>query len=268
MGYKTFVGDLIEQVKSGLGGGGTLQPQGLAREVVRKMDGERKRMIGGVFVPDSYKIHLHPEDLKALKPVLKTFTRQLRGLLERRVSEKRYLTTIPELSIAFAPLAELKRKEVLIETGFTEVEGAPEPAAAEPTRRRGGRGPTRPEPVTVREETEVDEDDDRLTRVVMEEVAVIEVVSGEEKGRLVPLAGGEHSFGRGQAASVVLKDPNATLSRIHFRIVIDAGRVRLVDDKSRNGVSVNGEKTRDAFLKHGDLIKAGDIKLKYQIRPT
>jgi hypothetical protein len=47
------------------------------------------------------------------------------------------------------------------------------------------------------------------------------------------------------------------LSREHFRIFGDNGQFRLVDNNSRNGTYLNGEKVDTKVLSHGDCIRAG-----------
>jgi hypothetical protein len=47
------------------------------------------------------------------------------------------------------------------------------------------------------------------------------------------------------------------LSREHFRIFGDNGQFRLVDNNSRNGTFLNGEKIDTKVLSHGDCIRAG-----------
>lgn len=63
------------------------------------------------------------------------------------------------------------------------------------------------------------------------------VLEGREAGRRIPL-GPSQTLGRGCGASVRIDDPQA--SRLHARLVVEGGSVRLEDLGSKNGVRLNG----------------------------
>lgn len=67
--------------------------------------------------------------------------------------------------------------------------------------------------------------------------------------------------GRSPAADVVIDD--ASVSRRHAMVVRRAGRTVLLDDRSRNGISVNGVRTSEAVLSDGDEIVLGRVTLRY-----
>jgi pSer/pThr/pTyr-binding forkhead associated (FHA) protein len=61
--------------------------------------------------------------------------------------------------------------------------------------------------------------------------------------------------GRSLAADVRFDD--ATVSRRHALIVCQADGVRVLDDRSLNGVQVNGERVEWSALRDGDRISVG-----------
>ena len=63
------------------------------------------------------------------------------------------------------------------------------------------------------------------------------------------------------AADVVHED--ASVSRRHALIVRRDGRSELLDDRSLNGVHVNGQRVSEAPLRHGDEILLGRIAVRY-----
>ena len=67
--------------------------------------------------------------------------------------------------------------------------------------------------------------------------------------------------GRSLAADVRFDDP--TVSRRHALIVRQADGVRVLDDRSLNGVFVNGERVGEAALSDGDAIVIGHVSLRY-----
>ncbi len=83
--------------------------------------------------------------------------------------------------------------------------------------------------------------------------------SGEAK--VVPLAREWTRIGRSLAADVRFDDP--TVSRRHALIVRQADGVRVLDDRSLNGVFVNGERVEWRVLSDGDEIVVGRYHLHY-----
>ena len=68
-------------------------------------------------------------------------------------------------------------------------------------------------------------------------------------------------LGRSPAADLNLDD--ATVSRRHALVLLQDGVAKVVDDRSLNGVEVNGERVREAVLSHNDVIKLGRIQLRW-----
>ncbi len=79
--------------------------------------------------------------------------------------------------------------------------------------------------------------------------------------RIVPLTREWTRVGRSLAADVRFDDP--TVSRRHALIVRQADGVRVLDDRSLNGVFVNGERVEWSVLKDGDEILVGRYRLYY-----
>ena len=81
--------------------------------------------------------------------------------------------------------------------------------------------------------------------------------SGETK--IVPLTREWTRVGRSLAADVRFDDP--TVSRRHALLVRQPDGVRVLDDRSLNGVFVNGERVEWSPLKDGDEIVVGRYRL-------
>jgi DNA-directed RNA polymerase subunit RPC12/RpoP len=79
--------------------------------------------------------------------------------------------------------------------------------------------------------------------------------------RAVPLTREWTRIGRSLAADVRFDDP--TVSRRHALIVRQADGVRVLDDRSLNGVFVNGERVEWRTLADGDEILVGRYRLYY-----
>jgi hypothetical protein len=90
-----------------------------------------------------------------------------------------------------------------------------------------------------------------------------EYLALEESGdlRLVPVTREWTRIGRSLAADVRFDDP--TVSRRHALLVRQADGVRVLDDRSLNGVFVNGERVDWRVVRHGDEIMVGRYRLTF-----
>jgi pSer/pThr/pTyr-binding forkhead associated (FHA) protein len=79
----------------------------------------------------------------------------------------------------------------------------------------------------------------------------------EESGNqlIVPLAGEWTRIGRSLSAEIRFDD--ATVSRRHALVQNGEDGTRVLDDRSLNGVFVNGERTKSSPLRDGDEITVG-----------
>jgi pSer/pThr/pTyr-binding forkhead associated (FHA) protein len=68
-------------------------------------------------------------------------------------------------------------------------------------------------------------------------------------------------LGRSPAADVMLE--HLSVSRRHAVVATRGEVVVVLDDRSLNGVVVNGERVGEAVLAHGDEIRLGDVALRY-----
>jgi len=85
----------------------------------------------------------------------------------------------------------------------------------------------------------------------------------EESGNqlVVPLAEEQTRIGRSLSAEIRFDD--ATVSRRHALIQVAEDGVRVLDDRSLNGVFVNGERTKSSPLADGDEITIGRHSIFY-----
>ena len=83
------------------------------------------------------------------------------------------------------------------------------------------------------------------------------IVDGERVG----LPEGTTRIGRSPPADICLEDPS--VSRRHAMILREGESVRILDDRSLNGVFVNGERVTAAELKDGDVLQLGRNELTF-----
>ena len=68
-------------------------------------------------------------------------------------------------------------------------------------------------------------------------------------------------LGRSPAADVMLE--HLSVSRRHAVVATRGDVVVVLDDRSLNGVVVNGERVGEAVLSHGDEIRHGDVAIRF-----
>jgi hypothetical protein len=86
---------------------------------------------------------------------------------------------------------------------------------------------------------------------------------GGDELRIVALTREWTRIGRSLAADIRFDDP--TVSRRHALVVRQPDGVRVLDDRSLNGVFVNGERIEGALLRDGDEIIVGRYRLSYLV---
>ena len=92
-------------------------------------------------------------------------------------------------------------------------------------------------------------------------IGYLEIETGADR-RVVPLADEVVHLGRGLSADVRLDD--ATVSRKHAVIVRRPDGIVILDDRSMNGVLVNGRRVTEATLGDGDEILLGRVGLRFR----
>jgi pSer/pThr/pTyr-binding forkhead associated (FHA) protein len=68
-------------------------------------------------------------------------------------------------------------------------------------------------------------------------------------------------IGRRAASDIVIDD--TTVSRRHALVLERDGEPVIADDRSLNGVFVNGRRVREARLRHGDAVQVGARLMRY-----
>ena len=78
---------------------------------------------------------------------------------------------------------------------------------------------------------------------------------------LMPLAADLVHIGRSPASDIVLDD--ASVSRRHALVARRGERTVILDDRSLNGVQVNGVRVGEAELHDGDTVAVGRVTLRF-----
>ncbi|NUN50027.1 MAG: FHA domain-containing protein [Candidatus Brocadiae bacterium] len=67
----------------------------------------------------------------------------------------------------------------------------------------------------------------------------------------------------GRSSTCVLPVKESSISRLHCEIVVMQGKPMLVNHAKTNGTLVNGLPVGEAFLKPGDIVMVGRVKLRF-----
>ena len=103
----------------------------------------------------------------------------------------------------------------------------------------------------------------RPVSVKMPRIAAGRYLAIEEGDEVVltALDGPQMRIGRSPAADIVLD--NASVSRRHALLIRRGERTVILDDRSLNGIQVNGVRVTEAELTDGDTIAVGHVILRY-----
>jgi transcriptional regulator with GAF, ATPase, and Fis domain len=87
------------------------------------------------------------------------------------------------------------------------------------------------------------------------------VIKGAQRGTEFVIAGDVIRVGKAPENDLVIDDE--TVSRVHFEIVRDAKGYLVRDMKSTNGTFLDSAEVKEAYLRAGSVIKAGEVELKF-----
>jgi pSer/pThr/pTyr-binding forkhead associated (FHA) protein len=106
-------------------------------------------------------------------------------------------------------------------------------------------------------------DRERRRAAVLPQLAPGRYLAIEDAGEtvLMPLAREVVRVGRSSANDIVLDDPS--VSRRHALLARRNDVTFVLDDRSLNGVHVNGRRVSEAPLKDGDALLLGHVALRY-----
>ncbi len=122
---------------------------------------------------------------------------------------------------------------------------------------RFSRPGSRPAPASAEEHEQLQ----RRARAEISEAGQYLAYEDGAEVKIVPLAREWTRIGRSLAADVRFDDP--TVSRRHALIVRQHDGVRVLDDRSLNGVFVNGQRVEWQVLHDGDEIVVGRYRLHF-----
>jgi hypothetical protein len=209
--------------------GGVVQPVEVAAALQREA-ADKKAIVGAgrVLVPNDYVVELGSSDAERLAEYDEPLRKELADMVSENAKEQGWSFVGP-VTVRFEPVEDLA-------TGVFRVRSAV--VASQTGATAAGQA--------------LEQSSSRR----------LELVSGSESGRVVQLTGPSVVIGRGTEADVRLTDTG--VSRRHAELQVADDGVTLVDLRSTNGTSVNGQRVDRVTLTDGDRIGVGTTVLVFR----
>ncbi|MBC7643959.1 MAG: DUF3662 domain-containing protein [Thermoleophilia bacterium] len=227
----------------------SVQPEEIARRLVREMDGGQRRTMRQVFVPNVYDVYLSPADHAQFEGSERALTGELTEFLAQHARQRGY-------ALATRPRVKLHVDEDLAVGTFGIASQLDEDAA------QAAREANAPVPVPS-QSTSVQPVVAPPTVIVAPPVVIEQlVITGATNG---PCHLGSQTvrIGRGKANGIVVDD--ASVSREHAEISPGKlGGYVVRDLDSTNGIMHNGSRVREHLIVPGDTLKLGTAELKVE----
>ena len=209
--------------------GGVVQPVEIAAALQREA-ADKKAIVGQgrVLVPNDYVVELSADDAVRLQEYDEPLRKELADMVTEHAAEQGWSFVGP-VGVRFEAVDDLGTGVFRVRSTVLAGAGAPSagsPQAAGSTGRR------------------------------------LELVSGTESGKVVPLQAPTLVIGRGAEADLRLTDTG--VSRRHAELHVDEDAVSLTDLQSTNGTTVNGQRVGHVVLADGDRISIGGTVLLYR----
>ncbi|MDA8217145.1 MAG: DUF3662 and FHA domain-containing protein [Dehalococcoidales bacterium] len=243
--FEAFVEGLVEGPFTRLLGGG-VQPIQVAKLIEREI--ERNQRVGPdkVFVPNRFRVAVHPEDHAELSPIAAALGKELVTYAEN-LAKERGLAFLGPVAVDFEPNPAVGRHQLRVEGEMTAAPS--ETSAFHPS---GGSLLDRTQPIDLSE----------VQSAPPAQPARAEIrLHWAEEDRVFPLPPKPVTIGRSIDNDLIIED--ASVSRHHAEISFQAGHFSLTDLQSTNGTRVNRRRIIATLLKDGDRVQLGNVEMVF-----
>jgi hypothetical protein len=230
------------------------------------MEEEKLSFLGNKYAPSRYLIYCNNDEYKRIQLLEKEFLTQYENFLKERIEKKKYLLAGTKILLQLKVAEDLEPGDYRVEAFLDKVpQEKPVERHVEPKPEKGSE---------EKNKTAV------LKRDIGEEKTQTEVVESEEKtkvmprGKLTVISGIEKTEYRitknevivGRYGDIALRDKNGFVSSKHFKLMRRGADYWIKDLDSTNGTEVNDQFITEQKLEDGDVIRVGEIELKYSRR--
>jgi hypothetical protein len=229
-----------------------IQPVEIERRLVRVLETHQTVSGGVTYVPNRYRVLLHPDDYKIVEPKRALWERTVADFIVGLCQERGYtLLSRPVVTITANP--ETPRRSIGVNAslnsgttgGLEAIEDAPlQPTAAMPIVRSGA--PAAPRPGTG-----------------AAPIVCLRMLSGDMAGTELRLAQPLITVGRELDNDVVIED--SRVSRHHAQLFSQHGGYVLRDLGSTNGTFINGQPIESGVLAANDRLSFGGAEVHFTL---
>lgn len=222
-----------------------LQPIEVGKKLISAMEAQKRVSIANTYVPNYFKVHLHPDQVDEFKTLQNTLIQELKGVLYQK-AEKEYLSFIGNLRIEFHEDQSLNSGIIAVEAYFLE-ESLDSTGEFKLSSKQLLNVQT--QVFNKRESTIV-----KFPSFLMK--------NGKDRACFELQEYRNYSIGRSPKCDFVIDDHN--ISRIHAWIEFVNNQWYMKDHDSTNGTFINEEKISKVLLVHGDQVRIGTTILIFQ----
>ena len=218
--------------------GSRLQPVEIAKGLAKTMEDTQTIGAGKVFVPNVYRVFLHPDTFDGFVPFKGALEKELAAYLAD-LAEARGFAFVGRPRVTLQPDEALRPNRLRIQAQLADAAGM----ALEG-------------PLQLTQALRVEE----IQKAAAERFVLL------IEGREIPLDRPRLTLGRSLDNDIILED--RSVSRHHALLVRRYGRYTLRDLDSANGTAVNGQLISECALRDGDVIALGDVELMFRRVPA
>ncbi|MFP5308885.1 MAG: FhaA domain-containing protein [Actinomycetes bacterium] len=232
-----------------------LQPVELAKALQRYAADTQHVTSDGVVVPNVYRFTVSPKDAERLSTFGDALRAELAEVVVRTAEERRWRLRGPAV-VRLETSDEVDYGRYELRGRVEAISGDAAPAAAAAPRTSAPAAAASPAAAAPPAGA-------TTVQPAVEAIPKVKVVSGGQ-ARSVRLVGERMVAGRVGTHAIPLSD--TTVSRDHAAFVLRDGAWWVVDLGSTNGTKVNGTRTTEQQLAHGDRVELGEAVLQYTER--
>lgn len=240
--FESFAEKLVEGAFDRLRGR-RLEPVQIARRLVRVMEDNQTIGAGKVFVPNVYRVGLHPETFQAFVSFKEPLEAELAAYLADE-AERQGFDFIGRPHVVLTADPGVQRGRLTVKADLAGMSTGPandmevtQVMRTEELQAAGGAEPTSP---------------GEALQLVIDQ-------------RVIPLRHPPISIGRSLDNDVIIQA--TSVSRRHAQIVFRHGRWLLRDLNSTHGTRVNGHIIQECVLRAGDLLTLGEVTIRVEAVP-
>jgi hypothetical protein len=230
-----------------------IQPVEIERRLVRVMETQPTISAGRTYVPNRYRVQLHPADYKAIAPQRALWEREIAEFIIGICQERNY-TLVSRPIVTITGSAETPRRGIHIVAtlqaaatgGLDELEQGPlQPTAAIPIVRPHAAAPGHSGPGATAPSV------------------CLQVLNGDMAGAELRFTRPLITLGRELDNDAVIEDTR--VSRHHAQLLFQHGRYILRDLGSTNGTFVNAQPIQSMMLTSGDRLSLGGVEVQFTV---